>query len=116
MRQRNSPAVPSEQALPKAVKVGSGSKAAQAARLRHVCSNSINRHQSPRAAGPFRAKTGLMHCSKKERAQLFDHLVGTREQRGRYIEAECLRGFEIDDEVNPGDLLNRKIGRRFTLE
>ena len=35
---------------------------------------------------------------------LFDHLIGTREQRGRYFEAERLGGDQVDDELELGRL------------
>src|SRR5262245_2314308 len=38
------------------------------------------------------ATSGLMQCS---RPQLFDHLVGAREQRRRHVKAERLAGFEV---------------------
>jgi hypothetical protein len=41
---------------------------------------------------------------------LFDHLVGAGEHRGRGVEAERLRGFEIDDQLVLGGLLNRQVG------
>ena len=44
-------------------------------------------------------------------APLFDYLVGTYEQRRWYGEAERLGGLEINDELEPRRLLNRKIGR-----
>ena len=37
--------------------------------------------------------TEVLRCCEP----LFDHLVGEREQSVRNLEAECLRGFEIDD-------------------
>ena len=40
----------------------------------------------------------------------FDHLVGAREQRRRHVEAERLRHDQVNDEVELGRLLDRKIG------
>jgi hypothetical protein len=37
-----------------------------------------------------------MHRSDKT---LFDHLVGSAEQRQRYVDAECLGGLGIDDKL-----------------
>jgi hypothetical protein len=54
-----------------------------------------------------------MHCSKRW-AQvamiLLDHLVGARGKRRRHVEAECLRHDQVNDEVELGRLLDRKIG------
>jgi hypothetical protein len=33
-------------------------------------------------------------------ARLFDHLVGTREQRGRNLNANRLGGLEVDDQLD----------------
>src|SRR5262245_6837944 len=46
----------------------------------------------------------------------FDHLVGEREQLVRRVEAERLRGLEVDDQLDFCDLLHRQVGRLFTLE
>src|SRR6266478_8079748 len=36
----------------------------------------------------------------------FDHLVGTSEQRGRQVKAECLCGLEVDDQLEFGRLFD----------
>ena len=41
---------------------------------------------------------------------LFNHLVGAGEQRRRHVEAERLRHDQVNDEVELGRLLDRKIG------
>ena len=48
-----------------------------------------------------------MHRSK----QLFDHLVGARKQRRRHVEAERLRGLEVDRKLELGWLLDWQVGR-----
>jgi hypothetical protein len=40
----------------------------------------------------------------------FDHLVGAGEQRRWQVDAERLRGRQIDDQLEFGRLLDRKIG------
>jgi hypothetical protein len=52
-----------------------------------------------------------MHRSKTSAvARLFDHLVGAGNQRRRHVEAERLRHDQVNDEVELGRLLDRKIG------
>src|SRR5262245_34256607 len=46
----------------------------------------------------------------------FDHLVGERDDPRRDFEAECFRGFQIEDELEFGRLLNWKVGGFGTLE
>jgi hypothetical protein len=46
---------------------------------------------------------------------LLDHLVGTAEQRQRHREAEAPGGIEVDNELDFHGLLDRQIGRLFTL-
>ena len=55
-----------------------------------------------------------MHCSKT--ALLFDHLVGNREYAWRNGEAQLLGCLEIDDQFEPRELHDRKVGRLFTFE
>ena len=46
----------------------------------------------------------------------FDHLVGEGKQLRWDVEAECLCGFEIDDQFKPSRLHHWKIGGLLTLE
>src|SRR5204863_9433173 len=39
-----------------------------------------------------------------------DHLVGAGEHRGGEVQAERLGGFQIDDQLVLGGLLNRQVG------
>jgi len=46
----------------------------------------------------------------------FDYLVGAGEQRRWHGEAERLSSLEIDDQLELGRLLDRKIGRISTFQ
>src|SRR6516225_5063563 len=50
-------------------------------------------------------------CHKRTSAASFDHLVGAREHRCRYIEAERLRGLKIEDKL----ILRRRLNRSSPL-
>ena len=45
-----------------------------------------------------------------------DDLIGAGEDRGRHGQAERLRGLEIDDQLEPGRLLDRQIGGLCALQ
>jgi hypothetical protein len=47
---------------------------------------------------------------------LFDHIVSLGEQRGRYDEAERIRGLAIYDEFEFGRLLNGQVGGLSALQ
>jgi hypothetical protein len=64
--------------------------------------------------GPF--LTQRRHSCIAANCPSFDHLVGAGEQRGRHGEAERFRRLEIDDQFQPGALLNRDVSRLCTLE
>ena len=51
-----------------------------------------------------------------EVAASIDHFVGVREQRRRDINAEGLRGLQIDDQLEPGRQLDGEIGRFRTFQ
>ena len=40
---------------------------------------------------------------------LFDHLIGTGDQRRRHNEAECLRGFEVYHQFELDGLNDRQL-------
>jgi hypothetical protein len=44
--------------------------------------------------------------SQQQTCRLFDHVVGTSNQRRRYLKAECLGGPEIDHQFEQGGLQN----------
>jgi len=41
---------------------------------------------------------------------ILDHLVGNGEQRSRYLDADCTRCCQVDDEFELGRPLHRQIG------
>src|SRR5262249_34988240 len=59
-------------------------------------------------SGDFAARTRTLRLlsSWRDPSPLFDHLVGSGEQRRRHLEAERLRGYQIDDEVELCRLLD----------
>ena len=46
----------------------------------------------------------------------FDHLVGASEHRQGHGKSECLRGLEVDDQLDVRGLLHRQIGRFLAFE
>src|SRR4029078_9589725 len=63
-------------------------------------------HQDDADLRADRSTAYLVSCIRVRSAprNSFNNLVGAREQRGRHGEAECLRGFEIDNEFELGRL------------
>src|ERR1700737_2989055 len=55
---------------------------------------------------PGCATSRHMQCGK---TALFDHLVGTSKKRCRNVQTERLCGLEVDDKLELGRLLDRKL-------
>src|SRR6516164_4921482 len=54
---------------------------------------------------------GKFHVEPPSRFTSLDHLVGAREQRRRHGETESLGGGQVEDKVELGRLLDRKVAR-----
>src|ERR1700730_3716230 len=62
------------------------------------------------------APSGLTQCSKEGGPNpSFDHLVSAREQHRWHVDAEQPRRLQVDDELEFGRLLDRKIGGLLAL-
>ena len=64
----------------------------------------------------LRRPTAAMSRRSKKIAYLFDHLVGSTEQRKRKCQTKCPRGFEIEHKLNFRGLLDRQVGRFLAFE
>ena len=57
------------------------------------------------------ATSAVQRSTRETMPGLLDHFVGAHEKRFRDRESERLRGGEVDDQIEPGRLLNRDVGR-----
>src|SRR5262249_56213795 len=63
-----------------------------------------------------RSRRNTASCSVRGERDLFDHLVGDREQPVGNFEAERLCGLEVDRQLVLDRVLHRKVGRLLALE
>jgi hypothetical protein len=62
-----------------------------------------------------RSEVPLATNAPQQTAPLFDHLVGERQKRRRYFEAERLGSLEVEYEFEFGGLYDRQVGRFLAL-
>src|SRR5215470_753447 len=60
-----------------------------------------------------RANSGLVRCNTEAS---FDHLVGEQLHRAWHLDAKCLRGHHVDDQIEPARPHHREIRGLFALE
>jgi hypothetical protein len=72
----------------------------------------VRGREAPALMRPNRSAISL----RQDDSCSFDHLVGAGEKHWRHGKAECTRGLRVDDELELGRLLDRKIGGLLTLE
>src|SRR5215471_7489725 len=66
--------------------------------------------------GKFGSTMSALGQKRTLERRLFDYFVGTAKQRWRYGEAECFGSLEVDDQLDSGRRLHRKIGRLLAFE
>jgi hypothetical protein len=76
-------------------------------RLADVRFTPKSRHVQCNQGCPLWAKSG--HWQNRTSGYLFDHLVGAREESGWHVETERFGGGQVDDQIEFGRLLDRKI-------
>ena len=66
---------------------------------------------APKTTEVLRCRELTRSCTAANRIASFDHLVGAPEHREWERDAERLRSFEVDGQLDPRGLLYRHIGR-----
>jgi len=64
-------------------------------------------HRESVVRDPFRHFTTVNYCTAKG---LFDHLVGARKEFTWHTEAERIRSFDVDPQLDPRGLFHRQVG------
>src|SRR5262249_17390858 len=91
----------------RSINVRFGSKADMCGALGHVCFTPESGHVQCSNACLLWANSRLMQCNNR----LFDHFVGSHQQRWRNCKAERLGSLEVDHQLKLGRLLDWQIRR-----